>query len=95
MPKAKRKSKTTSNRPAQRRLRVQRVVSQRIELENKLKAAWVKKCADQVPTTWLDDLLTGPNKVLHGNGGTWGCPEIEKLCRAIKARILKLANIPS
>ena len=70
--------------------RLQRLVSHRT-VDEKIKSA-IRNCADQVPTTWLDDLLTGPNKVLHGNGGTWGCPEIENLCRAINARILKLAN---
>ena len=61
---------------------MQRVVRERI----------VRKCAEQVPTTWLDDLLTGPNAVLKGNGGTWGCPEIEALLKAIKSRILALSN---
>jgi len=36
MPKAKLKSKTTSNRPAQRRLRVQRVVSLRREWKRRV-----------------------------------------------------------
>lgn len=60
----------------------QRVVRERI----------VRECAEQVPTTWLDNLLTGPNAVLKGNGGTWGCPEIEAVCKGIKARILALSN---
>lgn len=60
----------------------QRVVRERI----------VRECAEQVPTTWLDNLLTGPNAVLKGNGGTWGCPEIEAVCKGIKSRILALSN---
>lgn len=52
----------------------------------------MRKCADAVPTNWLDNLLTGPSAVLKGNGGTWGCPEIEALCKGIKARILALSN---
>lgn len=60
----------------------QRVVRERI----------VRECAEQVPTTWLDNLLTGPNAVLKGNGGTWDCPEIEAVCKGIKARILALSN---
>ena len=84
-------SKTLPKTARRSRRRLQQLVSQRT-VEAKIKSA-IQNCADQVPTTWLDDLLTGPNKVLHGNGGTWGCPEIENLCRAIKARILKLANV--
>ena len=52
----------------------------------------VNECASQVPYTWLDDLLTGPKAVLKGNGGNWGCPDIERLLNAIKARILALSN---
>lgn len=42
---------------------------------------------DLIPTSWLDSLLTGPDAVLKGNGGTWGCPDIERLLRAIQERI--------
>lgn len=42
--------------------------------------------ADLVPTTWLDDLLSGPNKVELGNSD---CREIEVLLRAVKDRIYK------
>ncbi len=45
-----------------------------------------------VPTTWLDDLLTGPRAVLSGKGGTWGCPDIERLLNAIRERMTKAAN---
>lgn len=43
--------------------------------------------ADLVPTNWLDPLFSGPNAVLQGRGGTWGCPDIERLLRAVKKRI--------
>jgi len=52
----------------------------------------VRECADAVPHTWLDNLLTGPNAVLEG--GTWGCTDIERLLKAVKARILALSNDP-
>lgn len=42
--------------------------------------------ADLVPTTWLDPLLTGKDRALPGNG-PWGCPDIERLLTALKARI--------
>lgn len=45
-----------------------------------------------VPTTWLDDLLTGPRAVLSGKGGTWGCPDIARLLNAIRERMTKAAN---
>lgn len=50
------------------------------------------EAADAVPTSWLDSLLTGPDAVLKGKGGTWGCPDIEALLRAVKARIRSLAT---
>jgi hypothetical protein len=40
-----------------------------------------------VPTNWLDPLLTGPRAILKGQPGTWGCPEVEDLLRAIKKRM--------
>lgn len=80
------KSKKKTERKSGAAVRVQRSVRQRTI------AKAIQECADQVPTTWLDGLLTGPDAVLQGSGGTWGCPEIEALCRGIKARILKLSN---
>lgn len=47
----------------------------------------VKNSADQVPTNWVDPLLTGDDKALTGEAGKWGCPDIENLLRAIKKRI--------
>ena len=44
----------------------------------------ILKC---VPTSWLDSLLTGPDKVLKTPAGTWGWPDIERLLGAVKARL--------
>lgn len=49
-------------------------------------AASVGSLADLVPTTWLDPLLTGPDKVLP-DGNTYGPQDIERLLRAVKKRI--------
>lgn len=38
----------------------------------------------QIPTSWLDPLLTGPNKVLKGKND---CRDIEALLRAIQDRL--------
>lgn len=46
-----------------------------------------EECASAVPTTWLDPLLSGPDCVLLGSGGTWGCPDVERLLSAVAARI--------
>lgn len=40
-----------------------------------------------VPDSWLDSLLTGPDAVLTGAPGTWACPDIENLLRAIRERM--------
>lgn len=37
------------------------------------------------PTSWLDSLLTGPNAVV--GKPPFGCPDVERLLRAIKARV--------
>ena len=47
----------------------------------------VGQIADAVPSSWLDDLLTGPNRVLSGNPGMWGCPDIERLLNAVRKRV--------
>lgn len=41
-----------------------------------------------VPTNWLDPMLSGPNAVFRDHG-PWGCPDIERLLRAVKARIVE------
>lgn len=48
--------------------------------------ATIKECSNQVPTTWLDNLLTGPNAVIGKS--PYDCPAIEALCKGIKERIL-------
>lgn len=40
----------------------------------------------EVPTNWLDPLLTGKAAALHGSG-PWGCPDIERLLRGIRNRL--------
>ena len=42
--------------------------------------------AKMIPTNWCDPLLSGPTAVLQGLG-PWGCPDIERLLRAIAAAI--------
>lgn len=53
------------------------------------KASRAVRPSDGVPTSWLDPLLTGPEAVLNGNG-PWGCPDIERLLRAVKKRVESL-----
>jgi hypothetical protein len=55
----------------------ERVVVSRAELE---------AC---VPSSWLDPLLTGPNKVIGSH--PFDCPDIERLLKAIRARIAALS----
>jgi hypothetical protein len=55
----------------------------------------VSRLLDDIPTSWLDSLLTGPDAALHGDGGTWGCPDIERLLKRIKERMTKTANVQS
>lgn len=43
-----------------------------------------------IPKNWLDPLLTGAGAALCGNGGTWGCPDIERLLNGIRERIQRL-----
>lgn len=52
----------------------------------------IAEAADKIPTTWLDPLLSGPNAVLQGSG-PWGCPDIERLLKAIKERFAAEQNI--
>ena len=39
-------------------------------------------CAAEVPTTWLDPMLTGDKAVI--GKPPWGCPDVEKLLRAVR-----------
>lgn len=43
-----------------------------------------EKVLAAIPTTWLDPLLTGPKAVVKVPAT---CPDIERLLRAIKARV--------
>lgn len=40
-----------------------------------------------VPSNWCDPLLTGPNKALLGEPGTWDCADIERLLNGIRERL--------
>lgn len=46
-----------------------------------------EKAISQIPTNWCDPLLSGPKATLRGLGGTWGCPDIERLLHGGKARL--------
>jgi hypothetical protein len=48
-------------------------------------AAIREECAKELPTNWLDPLLTGPKAVV--GQPPYGCPDIERLCKAIAERI--------
>lgn len=50
--------------------------------------AVIEECAKLVPTSWLDPLLTGPQRTIIDSP----CPEIEALLRGIQARIRALAT---
>lgn len=52
----------------------------------------VSRLLDDIPTSWLDPLLTGPDAALSKDAGKWGCPDIERLLLAIKDRMRKTAN---
>lgn len=51
------------------------------EVERKDEA--LKAAVDAIPTTWLDELLSGPRKVIK----TADCREVEALLKAVKARM--------
>lgn len=40
-----------------------------------------------IPSNWCDSLLTGNYRALHGQPGTWGCQDIERLLNAIRMRL--------
>lgn len=52
----------------------------------------VGRLLDDIPTNWLDPLLTGPDAALSRDAGKWGCPDIERLLLKIKERMSKTAN---
>lgn len=51
----------------------------------------IKLAADAVPTSWLDNLLTGPKAALPTGTYQYTCPDIERLLSALKARIQAIA----
>lgn len=54
--------------------------------EQKLRDSF-KSAAACVPTNWCDSLLTGPDAALPHGSHEYGCADVERLLRAIKARI--------
>lgn len=61
-----------------------------LERYEDIRAEERERCAKAIPTNWLDPMLTGPTAALKGNGGTWGCPDIERLLKAIGTAIRNL-----
>jgi hypothetical protein len=47
---------------------------------------------DDIPTNWGDPLLTGPKGVL--GPFPWGCPDIERLLNAIRAKAVRVRPHP-
>lgn len=50
-------------------------------------SAWIDDVLTCIPTNWCDPLLTGPTATLKGKGGTWGCPDIERLLNAVREQL--------
>jgi len=50
-------------------------------------AEWTK-AADAVPHTWLDSMLTGPERVI-GNP-PYDCKDVQKILQAVRKRIIDL-----
>ena len=48
---------------------------------------FAKELGEVVPSNWCDPLLTGDSAALHGQPGTWSCPDIERLLNGIRERI--------
>ena len=48
----------------------------------------IRECAEEVPTNWLDPLLTGPRAVIKDAP----CPEIEALLLGVRKEILSLLD---
>lgn len=57
---------------------------------------WVKRSEvlAQIPTSWLDPLLSGPNRVLPKDG-SYSPGEIEKLLLVIRAHVEKIPASPA
>lgn len=54
-----------------------------------MKTLELQQVLDAIPTSWLDPLLSGPDKVIVKSP----CPEIEKLLTVLRARISELPTI--
>ena len=48
-------------------------------------AVW-EEAAKEIPSSWLDPLLSGPTTVLTGHAN-WGCPDIERLLWELSKRL--------
>ena len=53
-----------------------------------IEAATIERCLATVPSNWCDVLLTGPD----APKGAWGCSDIERLLRAIRAALRALGE---
>lgn len=56
-------------------------------VSNKARDAVIEECAKCVPTTWLDPMLSGPDKVEVKD-----CPSVERVLQAVAARIRALSS---
>ena len=45
-----------------------------------------EEAANEIPSSWLDPLLTGPTAALTGRAN-WGCPDIERLLWELSKRL--------
>lgn len=63
-----------------------------MNITHKSKEALAADLINCIPTNWLDPLLTGDNKVLHG-GYSYTPSDIEKLLIAIRKRMEKTVGI--
>jgi len=71
--------------------KVKQIESAITEAKN-LAISVVSRCASQVPSNWVDPMLTGETKALTGEAGKWGCPDIESLLNAIRKKIESVAD---
>lgn len=64
------------------------------EFENAQQQARIAELVKAIPTTWLDPLLTGRNKVLP-EGYSYSTADIETLLSALKQRLEGIAQQPT
>lgn len=62
-----------------------------IEALEKARAEALDKAAKEIPSTWLDPLLSGKAKVSEL---PWNCPEIQLFCKKLVERICSLKEKP-